>query len=61
MGPEIICEAFEGLCNRINGIVSALATGRPIYLRWAVNRQCPMPFEEVFVRWTPKTGQPDKV
>lgn len=45
---RITCETFEGLCNRMNGIVSAFATGRPILLRWAVNRQCPVPFEEVF-------------
>lgn len=48
MGPLIICETVEGLCNRINGIVSAIATRRPIRRRWAVNQQCPMQFEDLF-------------
>jgi hypothetical protein len=45
---EIICEVFEGLCNRINAIASAMATGRPVHLWWAVNEHCPIPFERVF-------------
>ena len=46
--PAIHCRVFEGLCNRINCLASALATGQPVYLRWAVNRQCPLEFERVF-------------
>jgi hypothetical protein len=44
----IQCHVFEGLCNRINCLASALATGRPVSLRWAVNRQCPLEFEAIF-------------
>jgi hypothetical protein len=50
----IHCRVFEGLCNRINCLASALATGRPVYLRWAVNRQCPLEFERV-IRANPNT------
>jgi len=45
---EIICEVFEGLCNRINAIASVMATGRSVHLWWAVNEHCPIPFERVF-------------
>ena len=42
------CYAYEGLCNRINGIASSLATGRKIKLHWAVNKHCPVSFEQIF-------------
>jgi hypothetical protein len=45
---RIHCRVFEGLCNRINCLASALATARPVYLRWAVNQHCPLPFEDIF-------------
>ena len=48
VSQPLVCRAFEGLCNRINGIASALATGREVELHWAVNKQCPVRFEEVF-------------
>ncbi len=47
---EICCQVFEGLCNRINAIASAMATGRPVHLWWAVNEHCPIPFERLFNR-----------
>ena len=39
---------WEGLCNRINGMASALATGRPVDLYWAVNEHCPLQYEVLF-------------
>ena len=45
---RITCSVFEGLTNRINGIASAIATGKHVFLMWAVNAHCPMRFEEVF-------------
>lgn len=44
----IECRVFEGLTNRINGMVSALATGRRVLLFWAINRHCPVRFNQVF-------------
>lgn len=43
-----VCKVFEGLCNRLNGIASAIATGRPIRLHWAINAHCPARFGDVF-------------
>lgn len=42
------CRVFEGLCNRINTLASALVTGRPVRLQWSVNTHCPARFEELF-------------
>ena len=45
---RIDCYVFEGLCNRINGIASAMATGLPVRLHWSLNAHCPVGFAEVF-------------
>lgn len=43
------CLTWEGLGNRINAMASSLvATEGTVYLKWAVNKHCPLPFEEVF-------------
>lgn len=47
-GDILYCFAWQGLCNRINCMASALATGRPVVLHWAINDHCPITFEEVF-------------
>ena len=44
----IHCLAYEGLCNRMNCVASAMATGRKTILSWAVNQHCPAEFGEVF-------------
>jgi len=45
---HLSCYSFHGLCNRINGIASALATNRLVKLHWAVNQHCPVKFEDLF-------------
>lgn len=45
---HVECRVFEGLTNRLNGIASALATGRPVHLYWAINQHCPIHFSQVF-------------
>jgi hypothetical protein len=47
-GQMIHCLAYEGLCNRVNCVASAMATGRPVSLSWAVNSHCPVAFEDIF-------------
>ena len=47
MDKPLDCRVFEGLCNRINALATALVTGRQIRLQWAVNKHCPVRFEEV--------------
>lgn len=42
------CFLFEGLGNRINGLVSALLTNREVDVRWSVNQHCPVRFEQLF-------------
>lgn len=45
-GP-LTCRVFEGFCNRLNTLATALATGREVNLHWAVNEHCPARFEEM--------------
>ncbi len=40
--------AWEGLCNRINLMVTALTLNKPCRLYWAVNHHCPARFEQLF-------------
>ena len=42
------CLLFEGLCNRLNGLASAMASGHQVLAHWAVNQHCPISFEEIF-------------
>lgn len=44
----IRCCVYEGFCNRINCLVSAILTNRPVQLFWGVNQHCPVRFEELF-------------
>ena len=48
--PEdtIHCLVYEGLCNRMNCVASAMATGRKTILSWAVNQHCPVEFGAIF-------------
>ena len=45
---KIVCRVFEGFANRLNGIASALSTGRPVSIQWAINDHCPASFEDCF-------------
>lgn len=45
------CLVWEGLGNRFNALASSLVAANPgetVNLYWAVNKHCPLPFEEIF-------------
>jgi len=42
------CYVYEGLCNRINALASAIATGSPVVLHWSINKHCPASFNDLF-------------
>lgn len=42
------CVVFEGLCNRINSLVSALTVQDELNLYWAINKHCPVACSDLF-------------